>query len=653
MLQVFRKHAYAYVTRILLLLLGGIFALFFGSVGGFFSRVRPVAFVNCHQYLFGLVTLPGCQEILADDVQREAESLRRTLENKYGKNSAPLLQAANLQQMAVAQLVEQDLIRREARRLGVQVSEDDLAAAIESQTAFQIDGRFDVDLYQRTLRSNDLEPAVFEAETRDKIMTSVMQEMVYNGVNVSNEDARREFDRYGETLNLSYIEFPYTNFTGDIHPTDAQMSKFYHENLEAFREPERVKIIFVRYDPSVLAGNLVPSTQDIEENYEQNLKTAFTHPEQVHARHILISVPSDASPEQKAAAKAKADELLGKLKAGADFAALAKEYSDDPSNKDNGGDLGFFARGEMIKPFEDVAFSLKPGEMAVVQTQYGFHVIRVDAIKQPHVDTVDEAKARIIAGMREKAGANNARLAIEQDLAAALEGRDLAEIAKKRGLVAVATPYIAQNDPIKGAEDNPKLTEQVFQMQSGDVRAVAGASAPFLVKLVDRQPTHIPAFNEIKDQVRDAFVKVTAENQAHAVATAILNQMKSSGGFDAIATTNQLDVRTTGQFVRATRAVPGIGQFPEATEGAATVPSLPGIIDQVLENDGNSFIFKVLTRTPPSEDEWRARGSAFTAQLLEQRRESAWLDFLEGLRRQALVVVREDMLGGSETPAPM
>jgi peptidyl-prolyl cis-trans isomerase D len=654
MLQVFRKHAYSYVTRILLILLGGIFALFFGSVGGFFSRIQPIAYINCHQYLFGLITLPGCHEVMSDDIQREATDIRRTFENRYGKDSASMLQAVNLQQMAVEAIVEQELIIREARRLGVQVSEEDLAKTIESQTAFQVDGRFNVELYERTLRNNDLEPAAYETSTREKMVTSILQRMLYNGLSVSNADARAQFERYAERLNLAYIEFPYSSFTTGIHPTDAQISKFYNENREAFREPELVKLTFVRYDPKVLAGSLIPSASDIEQNYERNLKAIFTHPAQVHARHILISVPSDASPQQKAAGRAKAEELLQKLRAGADFTAFAKQYSDDPSNRDKGGDLGYFSRGEMVKPFEDAVFSLKAGQMAVVETQYGYHIVKVEAVDPAHTDTVEQARPQIVAAIREKAGTDTAQLDLEQDRAAALEGRDLGDIAKRRGLVVVTTPYISQKEQIKDNTDGPKLVDEAFKMSAGEIRSVVGGSAPYLVKLVDHKASRIPGLSEIKDRVRDALVKVTADNKAHDAAAAILKQMKAPGDFDRLAVANHLDIHTTGEFMRATRSVPGIGQFPEVTEAAAAVPSPPGTINQVLENGGNSFIFKVLTRTPPGADQWKMQGPEFTAQLLQQRREHAWTNFVDELRRRALVVVRQDLLGGnSETPARM
>jgi len=653
MLQAFRKNRYSLGKKLLLGFLILVFALFFGSFAGMFSQVHPVADIDCHRFILGQVTLPGCHEILPDAVDREAIGLRRTIENSYGNRASLMLQSVNLRQMALDQLIEQELLKREADRLGLSVSDSDLAKAIASQPAFQVGGRFNVEQYEQAVRRYyDAEPAVFESQMRDQLLAATLMHMVSNAVELSTDEVRHEFNRFGEKLTLTYIKFPYANFTNGINPTDQQVARFYQDNRDAFREPDRAKIIFVRYDPAALAGNLAPTPEDIQQNYERNLKL-FTHPEQVHARHILIEVPGDASAQQRAAAKSKAEDLLQKLRAGADFAKFAKEYSDDPANRERGGDLGFFARGEMVKPFEDAAFRLKPGQLDIVQSQFGYHIIRVDEVKPAHVDTLQEAQPRIVAELKKKVGADTARQDIDQDLAAALEGRPLGELAKKRGLVAVETPLFQLNEPIKGAEDYPQLGTTVFQMHMGDLRAITSGPVPYLAKLVDRQPAHIPPLDQIKPAVRQAIVRVTAEDKAHQAALATLKQIKSASDFDAVAATNHLVVTNPGEFSRSMRAVPGIGGFPEATEAAAAVAAVPGVVTQVLEKDGDSFIFKVVARTPPSEEEWKKEGAAFTAQMLEQRRNTAWENFVSDLKRRALITVHADLLGEPTGSAPV
>jgi len=284
----------------------------------------------------------------------------------------------------------------EANRLGLKISDAALEQMIEAQTAFQVDGHFDFAIYQTALRSENMRPADFESELRLEMLQQLMQRMVTETVEVSDAEARQIYDQLNLKLAISYVEIPYKNFESAITPTDKQIAAFYQDHREQFREPERVSLDFVRYDPEKLAAKVNPSDKEIQNYYNRQRDSAFTHPEQVRARHILIAVAADATPAQKAAAKAKADDLRKQLTAGADFAKLAKQYSGDPGTRNNGGDLGYFSQNEMVKPFADAAFRMKAGEMTVVQTQFGYHVIKVEDHKLAHIATLEEARGQIV-----------------------------------------------------------------------------------------------------------------------------------------------------------------------------------------------------------------------------------------------------------------
>ncbi len=654
MLQAFRRHSYSWGTRVLLLLLGGVFALFFGSWGAasYFTRVRPAAQVGCYVYLH-LFTMPGCQTITPEQIDSATIDLRREIQNVYGEESAQMLQSINLRQTALQQLIDQTLINRQAAHLGLHISDDELIHVIGSQTAFQVDGRFNLKKYDEVLRENDLEPSAFESKTRDRILADTMRQMITQAVQVSQDEVRNDFNRFGEKLSLAYIKFPYSDFTAHVNPSEQQLVKYYDGNRDQFRAPERIKMEFIRYDPSVLGANQTPSPQDIEANYERNLNTQFSHPEQARARHILVAAPSDASPAERAAAKAKAEALLQKVKSGADFAKLAKLYSDDPGTKDRGGELGYFARGEMVKPFEDAAFRLSPGQITLVQSQYGYHVLQLEEIKKAGQDTLEEAKPKIIEAIKQKMGSDLARQDVEQDLAAALEGRDLMKLAQKRSLVAVETPYMSAEESVKGAESESKLLAEAFKFEKGDIRAVTDTSAPYLVKLVDRTPSQIPPFSKIEDKVRGTFVRQKAELLAADAAQAVLKQIKGAADLNSAAAINHLEVHTTGAFPRANRQVPGIGPFAEATEAAAMVSKVPTTLDRVLENGGNSFIFAVTARTLPTEQEWKTEGPAFTQQFLQQRRATAWMNFINDLKLATPITINTDLVGQSSGSSSM
>ncbi len=242
MLQVFRKHAYSWGTRTLLWVLIGAFVIFFGGGLSYFAQVRPVASVDCYTYLH-LYTWPGCHNILSDEVDREAGNIRKAVQNSRGADAQEILQSVNLREMAVESLIEQTLVEREAHRIGLMVSDDDLAKAIASQAVFQEDGRFNPERYDQILRDNGLAPADFESETRGKILADTLRRAVTSAVQVSSDEAHAEFNRFGEKLSLAYIEFPAANFAKG-RPTDQSRSRsFIGITRILFASPNASKLI--------------------------------------------------------------------------------------------------------------------------------------------------------------------------------------------------------------------------------------------------------------------------------------------------------------------------------------------------------------------------------------------------------------------------
>src|SRR5208337_4434380 len=332
-----------------------------------------------------------------------------------------------------------------------------------------------------------------------------------------------------------------------------------------------------------------PTDKEVEDNYKRNANTRFTHADEVHARHILISVLEGATDKEKAVAKAKALDVLKQAQAkGADFAKLAAKYSDDTSNKLQGGDLGTFGRGQMIKPFEDTVFAMKAGQITMVETHYGFHIVKLEQYSPAHTDTQAEAKPKIIEELRTQAGAKLGRAAAQEDLTSALAGGKLDDLAKKRGMDAAETPLFAEGEPAGGIEHDRELIEAAFKLDAGQVALVPEKGAPYVIKLLVRQPSRIPPLKEIEAQVREAVIRTTAQAEASEQAQKILAAVKSPADFDKAAAAQKLAIKNVDPFVRADHRVPGIGEFPEVTDAAAAVPAIPGVMARVMESRGNS-----------------------------------------------------------------
>jgi peptidyl-prolyl cis-trans isomerase D len=638
MLEGIRRYQYSWQVQVPFAILAIIMAFWGFGGGGLFGSIHPIATVNG-------------QKILGDQVDREAEQLRAAVQQIYGANAQAVLKNINIRQEAVERLIEQQLIGDEARHLGISISDVALQDKITKETAFQRGGQFDFDTYQDVLRANNLLPAEYETAERDRMIADTLRNMIDTGVQVSDDEARHAYNLANEKIGLRYVEFAYSDFAAKISPTEAQIADYYKKNAEQFREPERIKLSYVHYDPLVLAAKYTPADSEIEDYYKRNADARFKHPEEVHARHILISVPAGASDKEKAAAKAKAEDVMKQAQAkGADFVKLAAKYSDDTSNKLEGGDLGTFGRGQMVKPFEDAVFAMKPGQISIVETHFGFHIVKLEASTPAHTDTLAEAKPKIIEEMRTQAGAKLGREAAQEDLTSAIAGAQLEDLAKKRGIEAVETPLFAQGEPAGGLEQDRDLIQSAFKLDAGQVALVPENGAPYVIKLLVRQPSRIPALKEIEAQVREAVIRTTAQAQASQQAQKILATIKSPADFDKAAASNKLAIKNVDPFVRADRRVAGIGEFPEVTDAAAAVPVIPGVIDRVMESAGNSYLFEVTSRAEPTDADWKTAQKAFLQEYVEQRRAQAWTRFLDSLKDQAQIQIDSDQLAaGSST----
>jgi len=635
MLEGIRRYQYSWQVQVTFAFLALIMAFWGFGGGGLFNTVHPIATVNGRQ-------------ILGDQVDREATQIRQTMQQMYGANAQAALRGINIRQEAVERLIEQQLIGEEARYLGISISDEELQNKIAKEPVFQRDGQFDFDTYQEVLRNNNLQLSEYENGERERMITGTLLNMIDTGVQVSDDEARHAYNLRNERIGLRYVELAYSDFTAKISPTESQIADYYKKNAEQFREPERVKLVYVHYEPLVLAAKYTPSDKEIEDYYKRNASTRFKHPDEVRARHILIAVPAGATDKEKAAAKAKALEVLKQAQSGGDFAKLAAKYSDDPANKLEGGDLGTFARGQVIKPFEDAVFAMKPGQIALVETHYGFHIVNLEEFKPAHTDTLAEAKPKIIDELRTQVGAKLGRAAAQEDLTAALAGGKLQDLAKKRGIDAVETPLFAQGEPAGGVERDRELMEAAFKLDAGQVALVPEKGAPYVIKLLVRQPSRIPALKEIEPQVRDALIRSTAEADASRQAQKMLATIKSPADFDKAAASNKLAIKNVDPFLRADRRVPGIGEFPEVTDAAAVVPAIPGIVDRAMESGGNAYLFEVTSRAEPADDEWKSAQKAFMQEYIEQRRAQAWTRFLDQLKDQARIQIDSGQLASGE-----
>jgi peptidyl-prolyl cis-trans isomerase D len=286
----------------------------------------------------------------------------------------------------------------------------------------------------------------------------------------------------------------------------------------------------------------------------------------VKARHIIIQVPSDATPEKTEEARKRAEEILAKAKKGEDFALLAEKNSDGPTAK-KGGDLGYFPRGRMVKEFEDAAFSLKSGEISpVVRTQFGFHVIKVEDVKEERTQTLDEVRKSIESTLRDQRARDLAERTVEESLYTLYKGGAMEQVAEEYRVSVNETGFFSRGEKIEGIPASDEMTSIVFSLEAGEISPVIEVSKDFYIfRATERRESHLPELEEVRDRVEKELRGKKAEKTAESVAEELLAELKGGQPMKEAAASNGFKVEETGLFKRWTSFIPKIG-FSEGVE---------------------------------------------------------------------------------------
>ncbi len=313
-----------------------------------------------------------------------------------------LLNSPQLRESVLNELIERRITLSHAARTGMTISDAELQKMIAAVEAFHDQtGKFSHERYRQLLQGQGLTPATFENQVRTNIMLEQVRSVYAGSAFVPDSIAERLLKIREQEREVSQVLFSPSDYRKQVKISDAEAEKYYTEHKSEFVIPEQVKVEFVVLSLEAFQRGVAVSDDEIKKFYQENL-SRYQTAEERRASHILIPAAASASPEEKAKARAQAEDLLKQVKANPKkFSELAAKFSKDPGSAEKGGDLGFFARGLMVKPFDEAAFAMKVGEIAgPVETQYGFHIIRLDEIKATKTTPLDAIKAQIVEEIR-------------------------------------------------------------------------------------------------------------------------------------------------------------------------------------------------------------------------------------------------------------
>ncbi|NQW02773.1 MAG: peptidyl-prolyl cis-trans isomerase [Acidobacteria bacterium] len=554
--------------------------------------------------------------------QQQLLSVRQTY---GGQITEDMIRQLQIPQRVVQQMVDEEAMVAEAGRLGLAVSDTELRERILRMPGFQENGQFIGDARYRQILALQRPPvraSEFEDQLRSGLLGEKLQAAVTAWVLVSDADAEVEYRRQNEKVQLDLVVFVADQFSAGITPTDAEIDAHFAANQERYRAPEKRRVRFLSVDAEVLRLTQTVTATEVEARYRESV-ASYTTPEQVRASHILFKTGED---KDEAAQRKAAEDVLAKVKAGGDFAALAKEHSEDTSGP-NGGDLGFFAREAMVKEFSDSAFAMQPGDVSdLVQSQFGFHIIKTTERTPGGTRPLAEVRAQIEDQMKFEKAQSTAQ-SIADDAASDIQTpADLDRVAQARGLTIADSGLFSRDEPLAGLGFAPLVAAEAFTLEQGAVSGQLRTNQGFaFITLTEVKPSAIPSLDEVKVKVSDDVIRVKAVVLAKSRAETMARAAQR-GSFAAAAKAAGVDVKST-ELVTRSMPYPEVGVNTAVDDAVFSLAK--GATSGTIQTDNAVVVARVVDRADVTPEAVAEGAPALLNQILQQRRQEFFSAFME------------------------
>lgn len=567
------------------------------------------------------------EEVTTFELQRYVQQIARS-------NRLP----ASLLPVYTPQILNQIIMEKagqyEARRLGLLVSEEEMAEQLRLNPALFPGGEFvGNDRYQNYVeQSFGLSIPQFEEMFRRSLLVDKLRRVVTDGVAVSDAEADAEYRRRNDKIKVEYVALKPVDFMAQVEVSEADLKAFFDRNRSHYTSPERRRVKFLNQDLQKARENVEVSEQEIRRFYEQN-KERFRVEDRVQVSHILLKTV-DKTPPQVQELEKKARELLEKARAGEDFAALAKQNSEDTATQAKGGDLGWVRRGQTVPEFEKAAFSLDPGKISdVIKTVYGFHILKVGARERAHQQTLEEARAQALPQLKQQKGE---RLAQEMSdrLESALRRnpRNLEALAQELKLPLLEAPGHLRGGALPELGPSTVFDDVAFSLRAGEVSGVVNAGQGLAVLRVEKiTPEHPAELLDVRPQVEQGCRREKATEMSKKRAGDLAERARSLGELAKAAAEFNLTVKTSEPFSRE-GSIAGVG--PVASFSGAAFRMKVGEIGGPVTVDGADLLYRVVEQIFVTPEDVAKNRDTVRPQMLDQKRNSVFQLFLEELRRR-------------------
>lgn len=585
------------------------------------------------------ITAPEFREALREQQDR----LRAAAQGQQLPQS--LLDSPELRRNVLDSLINRELLMDFARRNNFVVSDEMLAQFIAAVPALQVDGKFSPERYDALVAGQNMTKQAFEARVRQDLIMQQAGNGLMASALAGKTAAQRWVDALLEEREVASYEFKPEQYLGKVKLAADAAQKYYDAHRSDFELPAQVRAEYVVLSQASLLGQLKVSDADIKAFYDGH-PDRYKQAEERRASHILIEADKSGPAEKLAQAKQKAEALLAQVRKNPrDFARIAKENSQDKGSAEKGGDLDWFARGAMVKPFEDAVFRLKEGQISdIVQSDYGFHIIMLTGVRPEKVRPLADVRGDIESELKLQAAAKQYAEAAESFSNMVYEQPDsLKPVAEKFGLTLQQSDWIAKGVAGSGLASSPKVVAALFTDDAiknhRNTEAIEVAPNTLVAaRVIDAKPATILPFAEARAAIEKRLSLDEAKKLAAQEGEAKLAALKQNKGvdtrWDAPRRVSRLD----------TKGIPRAGIDAIFKAPAASLPTFAG----ATAADGGYAIYLISAVVPAASDDKNPKAQALREryqQLIANKEFAAWIAML---RDKAGVEINEKALQAKE-----
>lgn len=583
----------------------------------------------------------GGQPISQQEFSMALQERQNYLQRLMGNRVDPaLLDSPELRFAVLDGIIRQRLLVNQAVRYNVLVSDEQLQQLIAEQPAFQEDGKFSHTRYVEVLKRQNSSEVGFESSLRRDLMLQNINSAYIGTAIVPNTVAERLLRINAQQREVSQSTLEPEKFAAQVKLDDGAIKAYYDAHQAEFQVPEQARVEYVVLSLDAIAAQTDVSADEVKQFYEQNIKQ-YGKGEERQASHILISADAQATPEQKQAARAKAEQLLKQVKQNpASFAELAKANSQDPGSAAKGGDLGSFPRGAMVKAFDDAVFQMKVGEISgVVESPFGFHIIKLTGEKKSSFE--DVRKQVELDLKRQKAGKKFADMAEQLNNQVFEQGDSLKPAAEALKLPIQTSGWIGRNSSDNKVLNNPKLLQAVFgeeavkNKRNTEVVDV-GNNTLVSAHVIEYKPASVRPLEEVRSEITKLLTRQQAAALAAKQGRETLAKLKQGDSQNVSWSAPKLVSRDTAQSTQGFTGA-AIGEIFKAD--SSKLPAYVG-----YENQQGAFVLVKITRVIDTEKFDAAKRKAAADEVRQLEAQEELNAYVASLKLKADVKVQPDRL---------